>query len=151
MPMIHGMPTAIERGAVVEIDLPRSEFGPRAEATLREISEARTPRLFKDCAGRRYWLDEKGRIHQGKHVAGDRAMMRPFGGFVRTMPGRVLLTRLTRVAWDLASGSLLESVAVEQAQCRSEHVWLVRRYGATSRHAEIVSETHLEPGGHVLL
>jgi hypothetical protein len=165
-------------GAVVEIHLPDRELEPWAKATLGEISEARTPRFFKDGDGRfpivleagpsdavgrvlrverpdgswrRYWIDGKGRIHQEEHVAGDRGTMRIFTAYVRTMPGRILPTQVTHAVRDLTSGLLLESGEVEEVHCQIESAWLPRAYRAMSLREGIASETHLELGCHVVL
>lgn len=145
-------------GGRVEMSLPCPERWAWAEAALRAISHARTPRFFKDGDGRfpitfapedghplgrrvrvhsddgtwrTYRIDPKGRLRQEETATPTTRVTATYDEFVRTCPGRVVPRRTQTFDWDAMTQMPVETADIEDDYRRLDHVWLpARRHSA---------------------
>lgn len=149
-----------------------------AQASLRAISMARTPRFFKDGDGRfpitfepedehplgrrvrvhlggRAWrtyrIDAKGRIRQRENAEPTKCVTATYDALGRTCPGRVLPSRIHILSRGVGSQSLIETAEIDDVYERRDHVWLPVCRRSTVAHGPDRREVVLELAGHVLL
>jgi hypothetical protein len=162
----------------VDLRLEHRRLSAWAQASLREISMARTPRFFKDGDGRfpitfepqdehplgrgvrvhlggtawrTYRIDAKGRIRERENAQPTKRVTATYDALGRTCPGRVLPSRIQILDWDVASQSLIERAEIDDAYERRDHVWLPVCRRTTMTHGPDNREVVLELAGHVLL
>jgi hypothetical protein len=162
----------VRPAGAVSVDLPGDDLRQCVEGVLREVSDTRTPRFFKDdegrfpiaCLGddgaggialrvdlgqgtaRTYALDEKGRVRRVEHRSAQHRSVRTYDAFVRTAPGRLLPGRIAQLGWHVERAGDVDAVTLEEVPCRVDHVWLPRhhRVGRRRGGADSVVEIALE-------
>lgn len=165
-------------GGDVEVNLSHPELRTWAESALRAISNACTPRFFKDGDGRfpitfepedgesvgrrvrvhlgggswrAYRIDPKGRLRQQEDAGATRRATATYDGFVRTCPGRVVPTRIHVFDWDAINQTPVERADIEDGYRCLNHVWLPTRRRATLANGVSRHVVALELERHVLL
>ena len=102
-------------------------------------------------AWRTYRIDAKGRIRQRERAQPTRRVTATYDALGRACPGRVLPSRIHILDWDVASQSLVETVEINDAYERRDHVWLPVCRRTIMTHRPDRQEAVLELAGHMLL